>query len=291
MSADALKWTPELDQAAQLMLQGAHAWETASSMTLDLPEALAMIDKVRILWGREATHGLDPALDESLAQLRRIKDRSWDAWQKDKDPRVLRQIRETELSIMELQEQVADVLAAAETEDAIADLPAWVSVYLAAWGSKRPDNKRRTVSWAARIAGTNPSNVRTLRQRSSRFRTMEDLARHTDTRYAQSLVDSGLRGNAPIILESFMALVRDRHPQSVLKAVEWLADKPAFLLKVAAMSDDEIRARYTELLRNFAGDGDAGGDGQGAGADPAASPEAEAEDTGSGTVPVLDTEA
>lgn len=106
-------------------------------------------------------------------------------------------------------------------------LPEWVPTYLAAWGSTGPDGKKMTVKAAAELAGTNDSNVRNLRTRSPQFRRLEDMARHGSAERAASQVDAYLRGNSLRIIEAFDALVGQGNPQTVLKAMEWLRDRPA----------------------------------------------------------------
>lgn len=57
------------------------------------------------------------------------------------------------------------------------DLPEWVPIYLDAWGSKRPDGRVMTVTFAAGLAGVSPSTIRFWRGRSAAFRDLEDQAR------------------------------------------------------------------------------------------------------------------
>lgn len=243
-------WTVELETVAALLLQGAHPWQIAATMESvgSEQDARQLIAQVRELWGRDATGGIDPALDQGLAQLKRVQMLAWESWQKKKDPRTLKLIQETEGQILETQELIRQCLADAETAGAIARLPPWVSVYLAAWGTKREDGKRVTVSWAAELAGTTDSTVRSLRKRSPRFRRMEYMARHAEAEEIASLVQAGLRGNAGVIFEAFMRLIKNGNPQATLRAVDWLQDKPAIAFLVAAMNDEQLQARYQELL-------------------------------------------
>jgi len=253
-----IDWTIPRETCAELLLQGAHPWQIVNSMeeveTLD--DAYKLISEVRHLWGKEATGGKDAALDETLAQLKRVRRLAWDRWQKTREMQALKLVRETEMQIAEVQERVREVIEDAEGH--INDLPSWVPMYLAAWGSKRPDGKRVTVSWAASVAGTTASTVRSLRMRSDRFCRMEYIARHGEGEHVASMIDAGLRGNASRIFESFIRLVDKGNPQAVLKAMEWLQNKPAILLQLTTMSDEQLLEYYSSLLAELAPGG--GGD-------------------------------
>lgn len=155
-----------------------------------------------------------------------------------------------------------------DRDEATEGLPAWVPAYLAAWGGEqdggREDGgKRMTVSQAAEIAGTTSSNVRNLRTRSVQFKRLEWIARHGDTAYMQSMVEAGLRGNALLIFAAFMRLVQEGNTQAVLKAMEWLQDKP---LRVKVENNDllsdEERARLVMGLLDTARARRDGGDSQ-----------------------------
>lgn len=104
-------------------------------------------------------------------------------------------------------------------------LPKWVPEYLACWGSKKPEGGRMTVAFAAEFAGTSPAAVRKLRERSPAFRRLEEVSRYAGAQWAQSYVDAGLRGLAPGVMEALADLVKERNPQAVLKALEWLRGK------------------------------------------------------------------
>lgn len=140
-----------------------------------------------------------------------------------------------------------------ERQEIADELPAWVPAYLAAWGGER-QGRRMTVTQAAQLAGTTGSNVRNLRQRSEQFRRLEYVARHGDTEYMQSMVEAGLRGNALTIFGAFMRLVQAGNTQAVLKAMEWLQDKP---LRIKMEDDDDLlsddeRARQIMVLLDAA---------------------------------------
>jgi hypothetical protein len=159
----------------------------------------------------------------------------------------------------------ADRIERAEVAE---ELPAWVPAYLAAWGGEQKsgeqkNGKRMTVSQAAEVAGTTSSNVRNLRTRSEQFKRLEWIARHGDTAYMQSMVEAGMRGNALLIFAAFMRLVQEGNTQAVLKAMEWLQDKP---LRVKVEDDnllsDEERARLVMGLLDAARARRDGGDSQ-----------------------------
>lgn len=258
MAEQRLEWTVARETCAELMLQGAHPWQIVNSMVEAdmLNDVQALIDEVRTLWGQEATHGADPALDETLAQLRRVRRLAWDKWQGDKNVRWLKLVRDTEIEIGDVRGQVRDVLDDARRSVDVLRLPPWVPTYLAAWASKRPYSKRVTVTWAARMAGTTASNVRDLRRGAPRFRVMEQMARFGEGKHIASMISGGLRGNASLIFEAFMTLVASGNSQAVLKAMEWLQNKPTALFKIAAMTNDELLAYYDGLLAHPTPSGD-----------------------------------
>lgn len=106
------------------------------------------------------------------------------------------------------------------------DLPGWVPTYLAAWGSTRPDGRRMTVRWASGLSGVDESSVRKLRGRSKMFERLEYLARHGGGEFMASYAEAGLRGAAPALLQAFLGLVEDGHPQVVMQGMKWLLARP-----------------------------------------------------------------
>lgn len=106
------------------------------------------------------------------------------------------------------------------------DLPEWVPLYLAAWGSTRPDGKRMTVRWAAGLAGVDDSAVRHLRGSNPMFKRLEFLARRAGGAFMASYADAGIRGAAPAILQAFFDLVRARDVTATLTGMRWLLAKP-----------------------------------------------------------------
>ena len=119
-----------------------------------------------------------------------------------------------------------------------------------------------SVKRAAELAGTTASNVRNLRANNPQFARMEYIARHGDGEVVTSLIEAGLRGNAAIIFDSFMRLVRNGDRQAILNAMNWLQDKPSYLVM---MTDDELLSKYNETLEalrgTLAGDGAEGPEG------------------------------
>lgn len=114
----------------------------------------------------------------------------------------------------------------AEEERVLSGLPEWVPLYLAAWGSVRPDGKKMSVTWAAGLAGISVETVRGLRMRSRQFRIIEYVARHGSAAFMASYAEAGVRGAAPQILTSFLKLIADGEYHTVIQAMKWLMDKP-----------------------------------------------------------------
>ena len=117
-------------------------------------------------------------------------------------------------------------LAEREEQRTLERLPEWVPQYLAAWGSTRPDGKAMSVEWAAGLAGVTPSGVRSLRERRVEFRRLEYLTRHGTAAFMASYAEAGLRGSAPAILNSFLALIQEREYHTVIQGMKWLMNKP-----------------------------------------------------------------
>jgi hypothetical protein len=157
---------------------------------------------------------------------------------------------DAERQLQDLREKVADCLTEAKQAD-LEQLPTWVPAYLGAWGGKRENGKRVTVAWAAEQAGTTDSNVRNWRQTSQQFKRLEHLARYGRAEQVSSMVQAGLRGMTPVILAAFMRLVQTGNVHAIMKAMEWLQDKPSMILQVLSMSDDEILHEYSGLLETI----------------------------------------
>jgi len=144
---------------------------------------------------------------------------------------------------------------------ALERLPAWVPVYLAAWGGKPPEGTRVTVKWAAELAGITADNVRMLRQRSAQFRRLEYMARHGSMEGAASMVEAGLRGATMAIFRSFMRLVEGGDPATVRKAMEWVRGKPEemrqFNIDLSQLTTEQLEriADGEDPLRVLAGRG------------------------------------
>ena len=115
----------------------------------------------------------------------------------------------------------------AEEQARLEKLPAWVTEYLAAWGSRfDPDGKPMRVKTAAALAGTTASNVRDLRRTSEQFRLLERIARHGGAMFLASYMEAGIRSLAPAMLRAFAALIEAENPQVVLQGMKWALDKP-----------------------------------------------------------------
>ena len=136
----------------------------------------------------------------------------------------------------------------------LAELPEWVSEYLACWGSKLPDGGRMTVTFAAEFAGISPDAVRKCRQRNPAFTRLEDIARHAGSEWAQTYIESGIRAMAPWIMASLAKLVKDGNPQAVLKVADWMRGKPTEL-QLSGSKDQPLQVMFGW------DDGDDGGDG------------------------------
>jgi hypothetical protein len=147
-------------------------------------------------------------------------------------------------------------LQASQPPGPLNKLPHWAPTYIAAWGSHDESGTRMSVTRAAELAGTTASNVRMLRSKEPQFARMEYIARHGDGEVVTSLIEAGLRGNAAVIFDAFMRLVRSGDRQAILNAMNWLQDKPSYLVM---MTDDELLAKYHETLEalrgTVAGDG------------------------------------
>ena len=245
-----VRWTIELESIAAILLQGGHAWQIANSYDLTVEQAEDKIAQVRHLWGLDATGGIDPGLDQAVAQVRRVQERAWAVYQDHKDSRYLRVALDAERELKDLRQRARDCVDA-EADRAVEKLAPWVPTYLGAWGCKREDGKRVTVGWAAEQAGTTDSNVRNLRQTNPRFRRLEELARYGRAEQISSMIQAGLRGSAPVILQEFMRLVQSGNAPAIMKAMEWLQDKPSMILQVLSMSDDEILKQYSSLLETI----------------------------------------
>lgn len=151
-----------------------------------------------------------------------------------------------------------------EAEGQIEQMPVWVAAYLGCWGSTRPDGKRMMVQFAADFAGTTPSAVRNLRQRSPAFRKLEDIARYGTAAWAQSYVEAGLRGLAPTLMRSLARLIETDNYQTVLKVAEWLRGKPTEVKVIGSGDEGEQVVRFDlsdipiEVLRYLADSGEPG---------------------------------
>lgn len=148
-----------------------------------------------------------------------------------------------EFDILARRDALAERIAADDMRQAereIERMPAWVSQYLAAFGSKRPDGKRMTVQWAAEFAGTRPGTVREYRRTSPAFRKLEEVARFGDVSFMSSYVNAGLRGLAPAAMEALADLIYVRNPQVVLKALSWLRGPEE--LEVTMKRETEVTA-------------------------------------------------
>jgi hypothetical protein len=106
------------------------------------------------------------------------------------------------------------------------ELPTWAPVYFAAWGSARPDGRRMSVQWAARLAGVSCSAVRNWRSENKHFRALEHIARHGGVQFMTSFTEAGIRAAAPAILQAYLKLVGEGHPQMVLQGLKLLLDRP-----------------------------------------------------------------
>jgi len=113
-----------------------------------------------------------------------------------------------------------------EAERKLEELPRWAPGYLAMWGSTKDDGGRMTVTYAAESVGATAEAVRQLRHRSPAFRRLEEIARHSTDKWAQSYVKAGLRVMAPSLMEAVHDLIQSRNPQVVLKILDWLRDQP-----------------------------------------------------------------
>jgi hypothetical protein len=220
MSDGPKSWDVQLDMVASLLLRGAKAWQVAQALDCTPEEAGQAIERVLALWAQEASVEAGEGRQRSLAQLRRIQLQAWKRWDDAQDGALLRLALDCERQVIALRGELDEATV-------LERLPEWVPTYLAAWGSTGPDGKKMTVKVAAELAGTTDSNVRNLRERSPQFRRLEDMARHGSAERAASQVDAYLRGNSLRIIEAFDALVGQGNPQTVLKAMEWLRDKPA----------------------------------------------------------------
>ena len=115
----------------------------------------------------------------------------------------------------------------AEEQEILDSLPEWVPDYLAAWGSRvGPDGERMQVSKAAALVGVTPAAVRKLRERSERFRLLEQVARHGGSGFTASYMEAGIKGMAFDIFRAFRRLVENGNPQVVVQAMKWAMDKP-----------------------------------------------------------------
>lgn len=152
-------------------------------------------------------------------------------------------------------------LAEREEQQALERLPAWVPLYLAAWGSVRPDGKQMSVVWAAGHAGVTDSAVRSLRERSRQFRTLEYLARHGTAAFMTSYAEAGLRGSASLILKAYLELVDEGNAAAVLQGMKWLLGSPDQVVRQEG--DQVVRFDLSgldpESLRALAVGGEPGG--------------------------------
>lgn len=137
---------------------------------------------------------------------------------------------------------------------AIEQLPAWVPVYLAAWGSTGPDGARMMVKTAAELAGVSESCIRNWRSQSPQFKRLERMARYGSVESIASFVDAGLRGVAPIIFQSFMRLVNDGDGPTVREAMKWLRAQPEQLdiQGELQLNDSSPRAEIARRLSGIA---------------------------------------
>jgi hypothetical protein len=141
-----------------------------------------------------------------------------------------------------------------EAERAIDDLPEWVAPYLSCWGSKLPDGGRMTVTFAAEFAGVKPATVRKLRERSDHFSRLEDIARHATIEWAQTYVEAGLRAMAPDMMRALRRLIRSDDSKTVLKAMEWLLNRPQRM--EIEVDESDIDAEIERELARLAGRGE-----------------------------------
>lgn len=167
----------------------------------------------------------------------------------------------------------------AEEQAQLETLPAWVPLYLAAWGSVDPEGKRMQVKTAAGLAGVTDSAVRELRRTNEQFRTLEHIARRASQAFLASYMEAGIRASAPQLLQAYLELVASRNPQVVLQGMKWALDKPEAAnvnvnLKgvvatddLSSLSDGELDARLGELMAAF-GEGEDVPDAEGEAAAP-----------------------
>jgi len=150
----------------------------------------------------------------------------------------------------------------AEEQAQLETLPAWVPLYLAAWGSRLdPEGKRMRVKTAAGLAGVTDSAVRELRRTNEQFRLLEAIAREASKVFLSSYMEAGIRSSVPQLLRAYLDLVEARNPQVVLQGMKWALDKQEAVNvnlrgvvatdDVSDLSDGELDDRLGELLAAF----------------------------------------
>lgn len=101
------EWTEaELDTVESFLLRGAKLWQVADGMSCSQAEAQQAIALVRDKWSLEVAATAEGALEESLAQHRRVQQRAWDQYQKNEDSNFLKIVMECQDKVDELQRQL-----------------------------------------------------------------------------------------------------------------------------------------------------------------------------------------